>query len=222
MSPAHAEAVRSTRNAAGHDQRLMLRIREAIIVEGIYDKMKLEQFVDAVIVTTNGFALFRDRNRMTLIRKLAEKTGIIILTDSDRAGFLIRRYIQSCIPQNQIKHAYIPEVPGREGRKPIPGKEGLLGVEGVSEEIIRQALLSAECRLTDRKDRRTITKQDAYRDGLSGKPNSRRMRAKLLQELQLPSRLSANALLEVLNALFTYEEYQEFLSDFLKGNSFNC
>ena len=194
----------------------MLKIREAIIVEGIYDKVKLEQFVEAVILPTNGFALFRDSNRMKLIRKLAEKTGIIILTDSDRAGFLIRRYIQSCIPQEQIKHAYIPEIPGREKRKHVPGKEGLLGVEGVPKEIIRQALQSAECRFIDKHNRRTITKQDAYRDGLSGKPNSSSLRAKLLQKLQLPSRLSTNALLEMLNALFTYEEYQEFLSDFLK------
>ncbi|MGI6141866.1 MAG: toprim domain-containing protein [Caldicoprobacterales bacterium] len=192
-----------------------MKFREAIIVEGIYDKMKLEQFLDAVIIPVNGFALFRDRNRMKMIRKLAQKNGIIILTDSDRAGFLIRRYIQSCIPAEQIKHAYIPEIPGKEKRKRIPAKEGLLGVEGVSEEIILQALKNAECRSVEDESRR-ITKQDLFRDGLSGKHNSRRLREELLKELQLPSRLSANSLLDMLNALFTYEEYREFLSDFLK------
>lgn len=196
-----------------------MKIKEAIIVEGIYDKMKLEQFLDAIIIPTNGFALFRDRNRLEMIQKLAKKIGIIILTDSDRAGFLIRRYIQSCIPAEQIKHAYIPEIPGMERRKSTPGKEGLLGVEGVSQEIIIQALKNAKCIPREDTGRRTITKQDLFRKGLYGKHNSRYLRTELLRELQLPSRLSANNLLDILNAFFTYEEYQEFLFDFLKRHN---
>ena len=195
-----------------------MKIKEAIIVEGIYDKMKLEQFIDAIIIPTNGFTLFKDTNRMKMIKKLAQKIGIIILTDSDRAGFLIRRHIQTFIPAEQIKHAYIPEIPGREKRKSTPGKEGLLGVEGVSREIILQALRNAKCKPREDISRRTITKQDLFRKGLYGKNNSRYLRTELLRELQLPSRLSANNLLGILNVFFTYEEFQEFLSDFLKGH----
>lgn len=196
-----------------------LKIKEAIIVEGIYDKMKLEQFLDAIIIPTNGFALFNDNNRMNMIKKLARKVGIIILTDSDRAGFLIRRYIQSSIPAEHIKHAYIPEVPGKEKRKSRPGKEGILGVEGVSQETIIQALKNAEFKPGEIADKRTITKQDLFCEGLYGKQNSRYLRIELLRELQLPSRLSANNLLDILNAFFTYEEYQEFVSDFLKRHN---
>ncbi|MGI6571069.1 MAG: toprim domain-containing protein [Caldicoprobacterales bacterium] len=195
----------------------MMKIKEAIIVEGIYDKMKLEQFVDATIIPTNGFALFSDKSLLEMIRRLAGKKGIIILTDSDRAGFLIRRYLQSCIPKEQIKHAYIPEITGKEKRKAAPGKEGLLGVEGISEEIIREALKNAGYQPAGRNDERLITKQDLFRDGLYGKQNSSSLRAELLNELQLPARLSVNGLLEVLNSLFTYEEYQVFLSGFLKN-----
>jgi ribonuclease M5 len=195
-----------------------LKIKEAIIVEGIYDKVKLEQLIDAVIIPTNGFAVFNDRNLKEMIRKLALKKGIIIFTDSDRAGFLIRRYIQSFIPASHIKHAYIPEIYGKERRKDKPGREGLLGVEGMSKEIIIQALKNAECDIVkNMTNDKVITKQDLYRDGISGKNNSRQLRMELLKELQLPSRLSANALLDVLNALFTYEEYQEFISNFLQN-----
>jgi len=197
----------------------MIKIREAIIVEGVYDKTKLEQFIDAVIIPTNGFALFRDADRMEMIRKLAEKRGIVILTDSDRAGFLIRRHIQSCIPQEQIKHAYIPEIAGKEKRKRVPGKEGLLGVEGVSEEIIAKALQAAGCNATQSEKMQSITKHDLFKAGLSGKQQSSYLRKELLKELNLPSRLSANGLLQMLNALFDYEEYQCFIADFLARHS---
>ncbi|HHY81908.1 MAG TPA: DUF4093 domain-containing protein [Clostridiales bacterium] len=193
----------------------MTKIREAIIVEGVYDKTKLEQFIDAIIIPTNGFALFNDSKRMEMIRQLAARQGIIILTDSDRAGFLIRRFIQSCIPPEQIKHAYIPEIAGKEKRKAVPGKEGLLGVEGVSEEIIVKALQNAGCSPVKEEKAHVITKQDLYMAGLSGKKNSSCLRKELLRELQLPSRLSANGLLQMLNALFTYDEYQAFIADFL-------
>jgi ribonuclease M5 len=197
----------------------MINIREAIIVEGIYDKMKLEQFVDAAIFPTNGFALFRDKEKMELIRQLAQKRGIIILTDSDRAGFRIRSHIQSFVPKEQIKHAYIPEILGKERRKASPGKEGLLGVEGVSEEIILHALQNAGCRTAGEGNGRTITKLDLYRDGLAGKQDSSIMRSRLLKELSLPSRLSSNALLDMLNALFSFEEYKDYMAGFLERQS---
>ncbi len=196
-------------------KRIRVPIREAIIVEGIYDKIKLEQLVDAVILPTNGFAIFQDKERMNTIRQLAEKRGIILLTDSDRAGFRIRSYIQSCIPKEQVRHAYIPEIPGRERRKITPGKEGLLGVEGVPDEILLQALQNAGYQAAGEKNGRLVTKQDLYRDGLTGKQDSSLLRSRLLKELGLPSRLSTNAMLNMLNALFGYEEYRTFLDDFL-------
>ena len=196
-------------------KRIRVPIREAIIVEGIYDKMKLEQLVDTVILPTNGFAIFQDKERMNTIRQLAEKRGIILLTDSDRAGFRIRSYIQSCIPKEQVRHAYIPEIPGRERRKITPGKEGLLGVEGVPDEILLQALQNAGYQAAGEKNGRLVTKQDLYRDGLTGKQDSSLLRSRLLKELGLPSRLSTNAMLNMLNALFGYEEYRTFLDDFL-------
>ena len=217
----------------------MIVIKEAIIVEGIYDKMKLEQFVSGLIIPTHGFSLFKDKQLKQMIRLLAEKRGIVILTDSDRAGFLIRRHIQSFIATEQIKHAYIPEIPGKEKRKSAPGKEGLKGVEGVSQEIIMQALINAGCiieskeeeQATFNKDKQSIaydekqttisddskfiTKLDLYKDGLSGKNDSNRLRTSLLRELKLPTRLNANNLVGILNALFSYEQYQEYISDFL-------
>ena len=196
-------------------KRIRVPIREAIIVEGIYDKMKLEQLVDTVILPTNGFAIFQDKERMDVIRKLAEKRGIILLTDSDRAGFRIRSYIQSCLPKEQVRHAYIPEIAGREKRKITPGKEGLLGVEGVPDEILLQALQNAGYRAAGKKGGRLITKQDLYRDGFTGKQDSHLLRSRLLKELGLPSRLSTNAMLDMLNALFGYEEYRTFLDGFL-------
>ena len=196
-------------------KRIRVPIREAIIVEGIYDKIKLEQLVDAVILPTNGFAIFQDKERMNTIRQLAEKRGIILLTDSDRAGFRIRSYIQSCIPKEQVRHAYIPEIPGRERRKITPGKEGLLGVEGVPDEILLQALQNAGYQAAGEKNGRLVTKQGLYRDGLTGKQDSSLLRSRLLKELGLPSRLSTNAMLNMLNALFGYEEYRTFLDDFL-------
>lgn len=220
----------------------MIIIREAIIVEGIYDKMKLEQFIHGLIIPTHGFSLFKDKQRKQMIKLLAEKRGIVILTDSDRAGFLIRRHIQTFIPTEQIKHAYIPEIPGKEKRKSAPGKEGLKGVEGVSQDIILKALKNAGCniesteeeqaafnedkqhyavdekRKMEREGNKEITKLDLYRDGLSGKSDSNRLRTVLLRELNLPTRLNANNLVEMLNALFSYEQYQEYINDFLDSH----
>ncbi len=200
----------------------MIKIKEAIIVEGTYDKIKLDQMVDTTIITTGGFGIFKDSSKMELIKRLAETNGIIILTDSDRAGFLIRNHIKQCIPAQYIKHAYIPEVKGKEKRKTVPGKEGLLGVEGINNRQIEEALKKAGCRVektgqtTDHPIK--ITKTDFYEDGLTGSVNSRKLRKKLTDQLNLPSRISANALLDVLNTLYTYEEYKEMMKEWGEGS----
>ena len=200
----------------------MIKIKEAIIVEGTYDKIKLDQMVDTTIITTGGFGIFKDSSKMELIKRLAKTNGIIILTDSDRAGFLIRNHIKQCIPAQHIKHAYIPEVKGKEKRKTVPGKEGLLGVEGINNRQIEEALKKAGCRVektgqtTDHSIK--ITKTDFYEDGLTGSVNSRKLRKKLTDQLNLPSRISANALLDVLNTLYTYEEYKEMMKEWGEGS----
>ena len=225
MNLVPAAVGRNIKNAAVHKDT-MITIKEAIIVEGIYDKMKLEQFIHGVIIPIHGFSLLNDKQHMELIRQMAKKRGIIILTDSDRAGFLIRRKIQSCIPSEQIKHAYIPEIQGKEKRKRSPGKEGLKGVEGVPKEIIIHALKTAGCIMEDLKEEQTVTKDsgqpitklDLFRDGLSGGKDSKKFRIALLKELNLPSRLTSNTLLDVLNTLFTYEQYKEVLTSFQDSN----
>jgi len=192
-----------------------MKIKEAIIVEGTYDKIKLGQIVDATIITTGGFSIFKDKAKMQLIRNIAVKTGIVVLTDSDRAGFMIRNYIRQCIPAEYVKHAYIPEIKGVEKRKRIPGKEGLLGVEGINDALIRELLINAGCRVEDQVQKgqkgRKIAKIDLFEDGLLGKENSSALRKKLTDKLGLPSKLSSNSLLEVLNILYTYEQYKEVI-----------
>ncbi|NLY42722.1 MAG: DUF4093 domain-containing protein [Clostridiaceae bacterium] len=192
-----------------------MKIKETIIVEGTYDKIKLGQIVDAPIITTGGFSIFKDKAKMQLIRNIALKTGIVVLTDSDRAGFMIRNYIKQCVPAEYVKHAYIPEIKGVEKRKRLPGKEGLLGVEGISDALIRESLINAGCRIEDQVPKeqkgRKITKMDLFEDGLLGKKNSSTLRKKLTDKLGLPSRLSSNSLLEVLNILYTYEQYKEVI-----------
>lgn len=198
----------------------MLKIKEAIIVEGTYDKIKLGQLVDTVIVTTGGFNLFKDHKKLELIKKLAEKSGIVVLTDSDRAGFLIRNYIKQHIPAQYVKHAYIPEIKGKEKRKTLPGKEGLLGVEGIKNTLIEEALRKAGCVIEAtgeiNRNGSTITKTDFYMDGLTGQPDSRILRKKLTDKLGLPSRISTNALLEVLNQLYSYEQYKQCIKEIKK------
>jgi ribonuclease M5 len=191
----------------------IIKLKEAIIVEGIYDKIKLQQIVDATIITTDGFSIFSDKEKMQLIRTLAKKKGIVVLTDSDRAGFLIRSYLKESVDPQYVKHAYIPEIKGVEKRKVTPGKEGLLGVEGLKDAVIIDALKRSGCTLdTDGPAQgKRITKTDLYLDGLHGKPNSRDMRNKLKRLLHLPTRISANSLLDVLNTLYTYEEYKKLM-----------
>ena len=186
----------------------MVRIREAIVVEGRYDKNTLSQIVDAPILETNGFGIFKDKKQMELLRKVAKLRGLIVFTDSDGAGFVIRNHLKSAIDGRFLKHAYIPDIPGKERRKSAPGKEGKLGVEGMSPEIILQALRRAGATIEGENapSRNSITKQDLMELGLSGGANSAVKRRKLLQNLDLPEHMSANAMLQALNLLYSLEE----------------
>lgn len=185
----------------------MIRIKETIVVEGKYDKSKLSSLVDGVIIETHGFGIFKDKKRLAMIRRLAEQNGLVILTDSDGAGFLIRSKLCSCIRPELIKNAYIPDILGKEKRKSAPSREGKLGVEGMELETLRKALLRAGVTVEGETDRRTaLTKADFYELGLSGRENSAGKRAALLKRLDLPERLSPNGLLQALSGLYSREE----------------
>ena len=186
----------------------MIRIREAIVVEGRYDKNTLSQIVDAPILETSGFGIFKDKQQLNLLRRAAESRGLIVFTDSDGAGFVIRNHIKSAIPGQYLKHAYIPDIPGKERRKSAPGKEGKLGVEGMRPEIIVEALRRAGATIVGEDVPRTtgITKQDLAELGLSGGANSSEKRRKLLKKLDLPEHMSANAMLQALNLLFDLDD----------------
>ena len=191
----------------------MIRVREAIVVEGRYDKNALRQVVDALIIPTDGFGIFRDREKRALLGQLARTRGLILLTDSDGAGFVIRNHLKGVLPKEGVKQAYIPDVYGKERRKRHPGREGKLGVEGMPPAVLLEALLRAGATVLDgaaEQSARTrpITKADFFRDGLTGRPESAKRRAALQARLRLPERLTANALLEVLNALYDYPSYQ--------------
>ena len=190
----------------------MLRIKEAIVVEGRYDKNTLSQLVDTLILSTEGFQIFRDPEKRRLLRAVAEKRGLVVLTDSDGAGFVIRNHLKGCIPPQLVKHAYIPDVYGKERRKARPGKEGKLGVEGMSPAVLEAALRRAGVTVLGEaapEEKRHITKLDLYQDGLSGAPDSALRRGKLLRQLGLPEHLSAKALPAVLDTVLTYEEYKK-------------
>jgi len=189
---------------------LLQKIKEAIIVEGTYDKIKLSQLFDTAIVTTDGFGIYKNIAKVNLIKKLAEKDGIIILTDSDSAGFQIRNYIKNFVKKGIVKHAYIPDIEGKEKRKTKPSKEGFLGVEGINDAIILEAVEKCSVQRCD--DAKKITKADLFKDGLSGNEESKKMRMYLTKNLELPKRMSANMLLDVLNSLYTYDEYKEIIS----------
>ena len=193
----------------------MKRIKEAIVVEGRYDKNTLSQVVDAVILETSGFSVFKDGEKLALLRRLAEKQGLIVLTDSDGAGFVIRNYIKGAIAPELVKHAYIPDVYGKERRKRTPGKEGKLGVEGMSPDVLLQALLRAGATVEGEESsapRGELTAADLYALGLTGRTDSACRRAALLHHLDLPEHLSAKGLLTVLNALFSPEELEDILA----------
>lgn len=188
-----------------------LKLRQAIVVEGKYDQNTLRQLVDTAIFTTNGFADMKDPALLRLLWQAAQTTGLIILTDSDGAGFLIRNTLKSALPEQGVLHAYIPNLPGKEKRKAAPGKEGLLGVEGMTPEILLKALRDAGVDFEDGSappaKAEPITKQDLFTLGLSGGPESAKKRAALLKALSLPAHMSANALLQALNVLFSRDEF---------------
>lgn len=198
----------------------MIKVNEAIVVEGKYDKIKLSSIVDGLIIETNGFRIFKDKEKINLLRNLAKKRGILIFTDSDSAGFLIRNYISSIIPKENIKHAYIPDIYGKEKRKYNYSKEGKLGVEGIPKKIIEKSLKDAgvifkETELV-KKNKREITKIDLYDYGLSGRDNSSELRKAFLKQLNLPEHLSVNSLVKVLKCSLTYEEFEIEIKKLLK------
>ena len=186
-----------------------LKLQQAVVVEGRYDKHKLSEWLDALIVETNGFGVFKDRERLAFIRKLARERGIILLTDSDHAGFMIRQYIASGIPQEQITHVYIPDIIGKEKRKIAPSKEGKLGVEGMSLAVLQQAFERAGVTAEVRVNENPITAYDLYAAGLSGTPNAAEKKKRLLREWNLPAYLSKTALLSCLNHMMTKEEFYQ-------------
>ncbi len=188
----------------------MKRIRETIIVEGRYDVNTLKQCVDAHIVETAGFGIFNDKEKRKLIEMLAEKNGIIIFTDSDGAGFVIRNHLKGLVKKGVVKHAYIPEIEGKERRKASASKAGLLGVEGMTAEVIIESLRRAGATFEggERELRAEITKLDMYELGLSGGANSAEKRGKLAEKLGLPKLMSANAMMQAINMIFTREEFE--------------
>ena len=188
----------------------MQSVKEVIVVEGRYDKNTLRQVVDAVVIETAGFGIFNDTQKQKLLRSMAASRGLIVLTDPDGAGFVIRNFIKSCVPSEQLKQAYVPDIRGKEKRKARPSREGKLGVEGMRAEILLQALRRAGATFEDAQSTQTgqkITKSDLFRLGLSGRERSAQKRAEMIRELDLPEHLSADALLDVLNATMSREEF---------------
>lgn len=197
----------------------MRRVRQAIVVEGKYDEIRVHSAVDALVVPTEGFGIFRDEQKLELLRRLAAERGLIILTDSDSAGMLIRNHLVGAIPAEQMRHAYIPPIAGKERRKTSPGMEGLLGVEGMDNAIVLAALERAGATFEDAADgapagdKMHLTKGDLYELGLSGRADSAARRRALLRALRLPENLSANRLLDVLNATVTEQELAVLMSE---------
>ena len=191
----------------------MVKIKEVIVVEGRYDKNTLSQILDATILETAGFGIFKDKKQMALLRSAAEKRGLIVFTDSDGAGFVIRNHIKSAIPGKFLKHAYIPDIYGKERRKAAPGKEGKLGVEGMTREVILESLRRAGATFEGEEASASgqITKQDLMALGLSGGADASARRLALLKKLNLPEHMSANAMLQALNLLYSLEELKAIL-----------
>lgn len=190
---------------------VVIKINEAVIVEGKYDKIKLSGILDTVIVETDGFAIFKDKEKQQLIRFLAEKRGIIIMTDSDSAGFKIRSFIKGIIKNDNVKNVYIPDIYGKEKRKTEMSKEGKLGVEGMETQVIMNALEKAGVLYCEnsKKEGREITHTDFFEDGISGGENSSVIRKAFARELELPEKISSSALLKIINSYMTYDEYKE-------------
>lgn len=196
---------------------MKMKVKQTIIVEGRYDQAKLSSLVDATILTTGGFDIFRDKRKLALFRALAKKDGIIILTDSDAAGFRIRSYIAGSVDPGKIVHVYIPDLLGKERRKTQPSAEGKLGVEGIPADLLleafRRAGVSVENSGTSAKDGDPVTKADFVEWGLSGGENSFALRQRLLNRLRLPARMNANALLKVVNSLYSRSQVQQILKE---------
>ena len=191
----------------------MIKLSSAIVVEGKYDKIKLANIVDCPIITTEGFAVFKSEETKALLRWYAKNGGIIILTDSDSAGFRIRGYIKGIVSQGEVKNVYIPDIFGKEKRKQKPSAEGKLGVEGVSEKVILEALERAGIVGSKTAGGEKITRMHLYEDGLFGSKDSSRKRSELLKRLDLPENLSTSGLLDVLNSSMTLDKYKETIND---------
>lgn len=187
----------------------MIHIREAVIVEGKYDKIKLKEIIDAPIIETNGFRVFKDKRKRDLICRAANSRGLLIMTDSDSAGFIIRNFLKGIVPPEKIKHCYVPQIIGKEKRKDLPSKEGFLGVEGIDETTLLEALKKSGASILNggvKQKNEEITKQDLYDLGLTGKENSAVLRKKLLKKTDLPSYLTTNAMITALNCIYTKKE----------------
>ena len=194
----------------------MVKISQAIVVEGRYDKNTLSQIVDAPVFQTNGFGILKDKDQLELLRRVARSRGLIVFTDSDGAGFVIRNFLKSAIEPQYLLHAYIPDVPGKEKRKSAPGKEGKLGVEGMTPQVILECLRRAGATILDEAQPCTcgaITKQDLVELGLSGRKDSSAKRKALLKKLEFPEHMSANAMLQALNLLYAIDELEAIVQD---------
>ncbi|MBQ7968766.1 MAG: DUF4093 domain-containing protein [Clostridia bacterium] len=189
-----------------------IKIDIPIIVEGKYDLIKLQSLIDGHIIKTDGFGIFKSEQTKDRIRKMAEKNGIIVFTDSDGAGLVIRNHLKSILPKDKIFHIYPPQINGKEKRKKAPSKEGYLGVEGLSPDIIRSLFAPFECQ-SKTEERRPVTKLDFFEDGLTGKNESKSKRIALQKRMGLPDNISVNALLDTINFLYSYDEYKKFLSE---------
>lgn len=192
----------------------MIKLDRPVIVEGKYDVIKLSGILDALIIKTDGFGIFKDKEKQLFLSRLAKEKGIIVLTDSDGAGFVIRNFISSIIPPEKITHVYIPDIFGKERRKDAPSAEGKLGVEGVEERVILEAFEKAGVTASvSTEKRRKITNLDLFECGLSGRENSREKRRLLLKKLDLPQRLSTSSLVKILNNFVTYEEFEKTVKE---------
>lgn len=199
----------------------MIKIKQAVIVEGKYDKIKVSNILDTLIIETDGFGIFKDKNKQKLIRRLAETRGILILTDSDSAGFTIRSFLNGIVPQEQLVNVYIPDIFGKEKRKSEPSKEGKLGVEGVRSDVIIDALKKAGVKFDvdaeSSEKTQPVTKTDLFLDGLSGGKGSAEKRARFLKQLDLPEHLSANSMLKLINSFMDFDDYKREIQKLNEG-----
>lgn len=196
----------------------MIKTDKLIIVEGKYDKIKLSSLIDAPILETNGFRIFKDKEKTALIKAAAEKNGVLIITDSDSAGFIIRNYLKGIIKEDRIYHAYIPKIPGKEKRKEKPSKEGTLGVEGIDEKTLLECIKKSGALCEDEKKKKDkISKADFYEIGLTGQADSARRRKALLKYLNMPEYISANAMIDYFNILYSKEELKEIVNKLMNS-----